>query len=92
MLSNEQKIRRGFQWLAVILAAIVLVFGLVLTGFDVVDLDLWHVQREDLPTVIAGLLTGAVGLSLACVTLWAAVRALGWLMVRLYRRYQQRPD
>jgi hypothetical protein len=40
MLSTEQKIRRGFHWVAVILAAVLLAIGLVLTTFDVGDLML----------------------------------------------------
>ena len=47
MLSGEQKIRRGFHWVAVILAALLLAFGLVLITFDV--RDLWHPDAEDIP-------------------------------------------
>ena len=85
MASTDQKIRRGFHWLAVFLAAILLVLGLVLMTFDVGD---FWLGRADTPISIGDLLLGAVGLLFACVVLWAAVRALGWIVVRLYRRYE----
>jgi uncharacterized membrane protein len=85
MASTDQKIRRGFHWLAVFLAAILLVLGLVLMTFDVGDF--WR-GGADTPISIGDLLLGAVGLLFACVVLWAAVRALGWIVVRLYRRYE----
>lgn len=93
MLSREQKIRRGFHWVAVILAALLLAFGLVLITFDV--RDLWHADGEgDIPpTSIGALIIGMVGLLIACAVVWSAVRALGWIVVRLYRRYEnQRPS
>ncbi|MGH8525577.1 MAG: hypothetical protein ACREXY_15650 [Gammaproteobacteria bacterium] len=87
MLATEQKIRRGFQWVAVILAACLLAIGLVLTTFDVGDL--WHADGEDIPpTSIGALILGVVGLLVACVAVWGAVRALGWVVVRIYRRYE----
>jgi hypothetical protein len=93
MLSGEQKIRRGFHWVAVMLAALLLAFGLVLITFDM--RDLWHPNEGDIPpTNIDDLFLGVLGLVIACGTAWAAVRALGWIVVRLYRRYenQQQPD
>ena len=92
MLSTEHKIRRGFHWLAVFLAAIVLAIGLVLMTFDVGDL--WHPGQEDTTTSTGDLFLGAVGLFFACLALWAVVRASGWVVIRLHRRYenQQRPD
>jgi hypothetical protein len=87
MLSREQKIRRGFHWVAVMLAALLLAFGLVLITFDV--RDLWHPDGEDIPpTSIGDLFLGVLGLLIACVAMWAAVRALGWIVVRIYRRYE----
>jgi cytochrome b561 len=38
MFSREQKIRRGFHWLAVVLTAVLLAIGLILMTFDVGDL------------------------------------------------------
>ena len=93
MLSGEQKIRRGFHWVAVILAALLLAFGLVLITFDV--RDLWHPDAEDIPpTSVGDLFLGVLGLVIACGTVWAGARALGWIVVRLYRRYenQQQAD
>jgi hypothetical protein len=86
MLFGEKKIKRGFHWLAV-LAAILLVIGLVLITFDLSDL--WHGGPE-VPTSIGDLFLGVVGLVFACMALWAAVRAIGWIVVRLYRRYENR--
>jgi uncharacterized membrane protein YbhN (UPF0104 family) len=87
MLSTEQKIRRGFHWVAVILAAVLLAIGLVLTTFDAGDL--WHADGEDIPpTSIGALILGVVGLLVACMAVWTAVRALGLVVVRLYRRYE----
>ena len=86
MLSTEHKIRRGFHWLAVFLAAILLAIGLVLMTFDVGDL--WHPGQEDITTSIGDLFVGAVGLFFACLALWAVVRAFGWVVIRLYRRYE----
>ena len=78
MLTREQKIRRGFHWVAVMLAALLLAFGLVLITFDV--RDLWHPDAEDIPqTSVGDLFLGVLGLLIACVTLWAAVRAVGGL-------------
>jgi hypothetical protein len=62
------------------LAAILLVLGLVLMAFDVMDLNLWHIRREDFPTAIIDIGLGAVGLLFACLTLWATVRGLGWVV------------
>ncbi len=93
MLTREQKIRRGFHWVAVILAALLLACGLVLITFDV--RDLWHPAAEDIPPPsVSDLFLGVLGLLIACLTLWAAVRGVGWIVVRLYRRYenQQQPD
>ena len=92
MLSTEHKIRPGFHWLAVFLAAILLAIGLVLMTFDVGDL--WHPGDEDITTSIGDLLLGAAALFFSCLALWAVVRALGWVVIRLYRRYnnQQMPD
>ena len=85
MLSGEQKIRRGFHWVAVMLAALLLAFGLVWITFDL--RDLWHTNEQDIsPTSVGDLLLGVLGLVIACVAVWAAVRALGWIVVRLYRR------
>ena len=75
------------------LAALLLACGLVLITFDV--RDLWHPDAEDIPpTSVGDLFLGVLGLLIACVTLWAAVRVMGWIVVRLYRRYenQQQPD
>ena len=77
MLPTEQAIRRGFHWLAVFLAAILLVVGLVLMTFDVGDL--WHPGDEDITTSIGDLLLGAAALLFQLP--WrseAVVRALGW--------------
>ena len=92
MLSTEHKIRRGFHWLAAFLAAILLAIGLVLMTFDVGDF--WHPGQEDITTSTGDLFLGAVGLFFACLALWAVVRAFGWVVIRLYRRYenQQGPD
>ena len=87
MLFGEQKIKRCFHWLAVFLASILLVIGLVLITFDLSDF--WHGGPE-VPTSIGDLFLGAVGLLFACVALWAAVRAIGWIVVRFYRRYENR--
>ena len=87
MLFGEQKIKRCFHWLAVFLASILLVIGLVLISFDLSDF--WHGGPE-VPTTIGDLFLGAVGLLFACVALWAAVRAIGWIVVRFYRRYENR--
>ena len=46
MLSRSQRIRRGFQWLSVVLAAALRVVGLILITFDVLELDPWHVQQK----------------------------------------------
>ena len=86
MLSTGQKIRRGFHWLAAILAAILLSVGLALVTFDVSDF--WRGGEGDTPVGIGDLLLGAIGLLFACWVLWAAVRALGWIVVRLYRRFE----
>ena len=60
MVTREQKIRRGFHWVAVILAALLLALGLVLITFDV--RDLWHPNEEDIPpTSIGALLLGVPG-------------------------------
>jgi hypothetical protein len=88
MDATEQKIRRGFHWIAVFLAAILLAVGLALMSFDVGDF--WRGSREDSTISIGDLFLDAVGLLFACVALWAAVRALGWVVVRLYRRYETR--
>ena len=62
MLSGEQKIRRGFHWVAVMLAALLLAFGLVLITFDV--RDLWHPDAEDIPpTSVGDLFLGVLGLA-----------------------------
>ena len=67
------------------LAALLLAFGLVLITFDVRDLP----NEENIPPTSTGdLLLGVLGLVIACVAVWAAVRALGWIVVRLYRRYE----
>ena len=50
MLSRPQRIRRGFHRLGLFLAAILLTIGLVLMAFDVADLNVWHLRREDFPT------------------------------------------
>ena len=69
------------------ICALLLALGLVLITFDV--RDLWHPNEEDIPpTSIGDLLLGVLGLVIACVAVWAAVRALGWIVVRLYRRYE----
>jgi hypothetical protein len=88
MISRSQRIKRGFQWLGVVLAAALLVVGLILITFDVLELDPWHVQQQDTPAVISNLLLGALGLSIACMALWALVQALGWVVVRMVRRYE----
>ena len=91
--SLESKRWRGFHWVAVMLAAVLLACGLVLITFDV--RDLWHPDAEDIPpTSVGDLFLGVLGLLMACVTLWAAVRVVGWIAVRLLRRYenQQQPD
>jgi hypothetical protein len=51
MLSTGQKIRRGFHWLAAILAAILLSVGLALMTFDVSDF--WHGGEGDTPSASA---------------------------------------
>jgi phosphotransferase system glucose/maltose/N-acetylglucosamine-specific IIC component len=84
MLSTEQKIRRLFHWLALFLAAILLTVGLALMSFDVSDF--WHGGREEPPITMGDLFLDAIGLLFACMVLWAAVRALGWAVVRLYGR------
>jgi len=60
------------------------VIGVVLMAFDVVDLDLWHVRREDILTDIGRLALGALGLLLACTALWAIVRGLGWAVSKFF--------
>ena len=88
MLSRSQRIRRGFQWLSVVLAAALLVVGLILITFDVLELDRRHVQQQDTSAAISTLLLGALGLFLACTALWAIVQALGWVVVKIVHRYE----
>jgi len=57
--------------------------------------DLGHPEAKDIPpTSVGDLFLGVFGLVIACGAVWAAVRAVGWIVVRLYRRYenQQQAD
>ena len=80
MLSRLQRIRRGFRRLGLFLAAILLTIGLVLMAFDVADLNVWHLRREDFPTASIDIGLGALSLVFACLALWATVRGLGWVV------------
>jgi hypothetical protein len=80
--SASQRVSRGFHWLGILLAAVLLVAGLALMVADGVHLRLWDLERSELPVVIGGVLIGLVGLGLACLALYGLVRAIGWVIGR----------
>jgi hypothetical protein len=49
-------------------------------AFDVADLNVWHLRREDFPTASIDIGLGALSLVFACLALWATVRGLGWVV------------
>ena len=73
--SNES---RNFHRLGLLVAAIILMAGLLLMAKDALGLRFWDMIPADIPILAGGIAIGLTGIALVSLAAYAIVRGVGW--------------
>jgi hypothetical protein len=69
---------RNFHRLGLLVAAIIIVTGLLLMTKDALGLRLWDLIPADIPILAGGIAIGLTGIGLVSLAAYGIVRAIGW--------------
>ena len=71
-------VSRNFHRLGLLVAAIILVAGLLLMAKDALGLRFWDLIPADIPILAGGIAIGLTGIGLVALAGYGVVRAIGW--------------
>ena len=75
---RNSEVSRNFHRLGLLVAAIILMAGLLLMAKDALGLRLWDLLPADIPILAGGIAIGLTGIGLVSVAAYGIVRAIGW--------------
>lgn len=75
---RNSEVSRNFHRLGLLVAAIILVTGLLLMTKDALGLRLWDLIPADIPILAGGIAIGLTGIGLVSLAAYGIVRAIGW--------------
>ena len=79
---RNSKVSKNFHRLGLLVAAIILVAGLLLMAKDALGLRLWDLIPADIPILARGIAIGLTGIGLVSLAGYWIVRAIGWAIDR----------
>ena len=75
---RDSNVSRNFHRLGLVVAAIILMAGLLLMAKDALGLRFWDLIPADIPILAGGIATGLTGIGLVSLAAYGFVRAIGW--------------
>jgi hypothetical protein len=75
---RDSKVSRNFHRLGLVVAAIILMAGLLLMAKDALGLRFWDLIPADIPILAGGIAIGLTGIGLVSLAAYGLVRAIGW--------------
>jgi hypothetical protein len=79
---RNSEVSRNFHRLGLIVAAIIVIAGLLLMAKDALGLRLWDLIPADIPILAGGIAIGLTGIGLVSLAAYGIVRAIGWAIDR----------
>jgi hypothetical protein len=74
---RNSDVSRNFHRLGLLVAAIILVAGLLLMAKDALGVRFWDLIPADIPILAGGIAIGLTGIGLAALAAYGIVRAIG---------------
>ena len=75
---RNSNVSRNFHRLGLLVAAIILMAGLLLMAKDALGLKFWDLIPADIPILAGGIAIGLTGIGLVSLAAYGIVRAIGW--------------
>ena len=75
---RNSEVSRNFHRLGLLVAAIIVMAGLLLMAKDALGLRLWDLIPADIPILAGGIAIGLTGIGLVSLAAYGIVRAIGW--------------
>jgi len=75
---RNSEVSRNFHRLGLLVAAIILMAGLLLMAKDALGLRLWDLLPADIPILAGGIAIGLTGIGLVSLASYGIVRAIDW--------------
>jgi hypothetical protein len=75
---RNSNVSRNFHRLGLVVAAIILMAGLLLMAKDALGLRFWDLIPADIPILAGGIAIGLTGIGLVSLAAYGLVRAIGW--------------
>ncbi|MGB8137211.1 MAG: hypothetical protein WCF15_10575 [Pseudolabrys sp.] len=75
---RNSNVSRNFHRLGLLVAAIILIAGLLLMAKDALGLRFWDMIPADIPILAGGIAIGLTGIALVSLAAYGIVRAIGW--------------
>ena len=75
---RNSEVSRNFHRLGLLVAAIIVMAGLLLMAKDALGLRLWDLIPADIPILASGIAIGLTGIGLVSLAAYGIVRAIGW--------------
>jgi hypothetical protein len=79
---RNSQVSKNFHRLGLLVAAVVLVAGLLLMAKDALGLRVWDLIPADIPILARGIAIGLTGIGLVSLAAYGIVRAIGWAVDR----------
>jgi hypothetical protein len=75
---RNSEVSRNFHRLGLLVAAIILMAGLLLMAKDALGVRFWDLIPADIPILSSGIAIGLTGIGLVSLAAYGIVRAVGW--------------
>ena len=75
---RNSEVSRNFHRLGLLVAAIILIAGLLLMAKDALGVRFWDLIPADIPILAGGIAIGLTGIGLVSLAAYAIVRGVGW--------------
>lgn len=75
---RNTEVSKNFHRLGLLVAALILVAGLLLMAKDALGLRLWDLIPSDIPILAGGIAIGLTGIGFVSLASYGVVRAIGW--------------
>jgi hypothetical protein len=75
---RNSNVSRNFHRLGLLVAAIILMAGLLLMAKDALGVKFWDLIPADIPILAGGIAIGLTGIGLVSLAAYGIVRAIGW--------------
>ena len=75
---RNSEVSRNFHRLGLLVAALILLAGLLLMAKDALGVRFWDLIPADIPILAGGIAIGLIGIGLAGLAGYGIVRAIGW--------------